>query len=131
METINDRIEQIINSSFSGNKIRFAEIIGVPSTSMSNYFSKQRRSKIPVDMVEKIVRILKIDAHWLITGEQKNQGDVHTEGDYSPASGTGNVSVVAGDAVLSERIKSLEELLAEKNERIAELKERIEELKNK
>lgn len=34
-------------------------------------------------------------------------------------------------AVLAERVKALETLLAEKNERIAELKERIEELKGK
>jgi hypothetical protein len=41
------------------------------------------------------------------------------------------VSVIVGDAVLAERVKSLEALVAEKNERIAELKERIEELKAK
>ena len=34
-------------------------------------------------------------------------------------------------AVLAERVKALETLLAEKNERISELKERIEELKAK
>lgn len=34
-------------------------------------------------------------------------------------------------AVLAERVKALETLLAEKDERIAELKERIEELKGK
>lgn len=54
---------------------------------------------------------------------------IHTEGDFSPASESGDVSVSMGEAVLSERIKSLEALIAEKNERIAELKERIEELK--
>lgn len=54
---------------------------------------------------------------------------IHTEGDYSPASESGDVSVSMGDAVLSERIKYLEALIAEKNERIAELKDRIEELK--
>ena len=56
---------------------------------------------------------------------------VHTEGDYSPASKNGDVSVIVGDAVLVERVKSLEALLAEKNARIEELKERIEELKSK
>lgn len=56
---------------------------------------------------------------------------VHTEGDYSPASKEGDVSVIVGDAVLVERVKSLEALLAEKNARIEELKERIEELKAK
>ena len=54
---------------------------------------------------------------------------IHTEGDYSPASDSGNVSVVVGDAVLAERVKALESLIAEKDERIIELKERIEELK--
>ncbi|MBD5280376.1 MAG: hypothetical protein HDS35_07525 [Bacteroides sp.] len=54
---------------------------------------------------------------------------VHTEGNYSPATTTGNVSMNFGDQILSERVRHLEELLAEKNERISELKERIEELK--
>lgn len=56
---------------------------------------------------------------------------VHTEGDYSPASDSGDVSVVIGDAVMAERVKALEKLIAEKDERISELKERIEELKGK
>lgn len=47
------------------------------------------------------------------------------------ASGSGDVEVIVGDAVLMERVKSLNTLIAEKDERIAELKERIEELKNK
>lgn len=50
---------------------------------------------------------------------------------FSPVSDSGDVSVVVGDAVLVERVKALEALLAEKNERINELKERINELKEK
>ncbi|MBD5195182.1 MAG: helix-turn-helix transcriptional regulator [Bacteroidales bacterium] len=56
---------------------------------------------------------------------------ISTEGDYSPASDSGDVSVVVGDAVLVERIKLLEKLIEEKDERIGELKERIEELKGR
>ncbi|MBD5184664.1 MAG: hypothetical protein HDS97_07220 [Bacteroidales bacterium] len=56
---------------------------------------------------------------------------ISTEGDYSPASDSGDVSVEVGDTVLAERVKALEKLLAEKDERIGELKERIEELKAK
>lgn len=56
---------------------------------------------------------------------------VHTEGDYSPASDSGDISVIVGDAVLAERVKLLQQLIEEKDERIVELKERIEELKAK
>ena len=128
-ETINDRIEMLVNEHFDGNKAAFAKSIGLPPTGMSSYLSKQRRSKPSVDMVTKIVVTLDVDARWLLTGEESPKTEVHTEGDYSPASDSGDVSVVVGDVVLAERVKALETLLAEKNERIAELKERIEELK--
>lgn len=39
---------------------------------------------------------------------------IHTEGDYSPASDSGDVSVIVGDAVLAERVKYLETILEEK-----------------
>ena len=130
-ETINDRIETLINDRFGGNKAAFAKSIGLPPTGLSNYLGKQRRSKPSVDMVTKIVVTLDVDARWLLTGEETPKKEVHTEGDYSPASDRGNVSVVVGDAVLAERVKLLQQLIVEKDERIAELKERIEELKKK
>ena len=57
--------------------------------------------------------------------------EVHTQRDNSPASDSGDISVLVGDAVLAERVKLLQQLLEEKDERITELKERIEELKAK
>ncbi|MBD5414886.1 MAG: hypothetical protein HDR46_01235 [Bacteroides sp.] len=39
---------------------------------------------------------------------------IHTEGDYSPVSDRGDVSVIVGDAVLAERVKFLETILEEK-----------------
>lgn len=130
-ETINDRIETLINDRFDGNKAAFAKSIGLPPTGLSNYLGKQRRSKPSVDMVTKIVVSLNVDARWLLTGEEAARREVHTEGDYSPASDSGDVSVVVGDAVLAERVKLLQQLIEEKDERINELKERIEELKGK
>lgn len=130
-ETINDRIEMLINDRFNGNKAAFAKSIGLLPTGLSNYLGKQRRSKPSVDMVTKIVVTLDVDARWLLTGEETVRREVHTEGDYSPASDSGDVSVIVGDAVLAERVKLLQQLIEEKNERIAELKERIEELKAK
>lgn len=131
IETINDRIETLINDRFDGNKASFAKSIGLPPTALSNYLGKQRRSKPSVDMVTKIVVTHDVDARWLLTGEETAKRQVHTEGNYSPASDSGDVSVVVGDAVLAERVDLLQKLLKEKDERITELKERIQELKEK
>lgn len=68
-ETINDRIETLINDRFDGNKAAFAKSIGLPPTGLSNYLGKQRRSKPSVDMITKIVVTLNVDARWLLTGE--------------------------------------------------------------
>lgn len=119
----------LINQRFNGSKAAFARSIGMQPTGLSNYLGKQRRSKPSIDMVTKIIVIHNVDARWLLTGEETKKSEVHTEGNYSPASDSGNVSVVVGDSVLAERISSLEKLLAEKDERIADLKERIAELK--
>lgn len=128
-ETINDRIEQLINNRFDGNKAAFAKSIGLPPTGLSNYLGTQRRSKPSVDMITKIITKHNVDARWLLTGEETPKKEIHTEGPLSPASDSGKIEVIVGDAVLAERVKSLEALLAEKDERISELKERIAELK--
>ena len=130
-ETINDRIEMLVNERFGGNKAAFAKSIGLPPTGMSSYLSKQRRSKPSVDMVTKIVVTLDVDARWLLLGEETPKKQIHTEGDYSPASDSGDVSVIVGDAVLAERVRLLEKIIVEKDERIAEKDERIIELKER
>ena len=70
-ETINDRMEMLVNERFDGNKAAFAKAIDLAPTAISSYLSKQRRSKPSVDMIAKIVTALDVDAHWLITGEYK------------------------------------------------------------
>lgn len=115
-ETINDRIESLVNERFDGNRAAFAKSIGLSPTGLGNYIGVQRRSKPSVDMVAKIVTTLNVDARWLLTGEKNNapEVDIKTEGDFSPASQKGNVEVIVGDAVLAERVKALEKLVAEK-----------------
>lgn len=116
METINDRMELVINERFDGNKAAFAKKIGLPPTGLSSYLGKQRRSKPSVDMVAKIVTELGVDARWLLTGEETVKVEqVLTHGDFSPASlhgdaVNGNMDII----VLQEKVKSLEALLAEK-----------------
>ena len=53
METINDRLQWIVNEKFDGNKAAFAKAIGIVPTSISNYLGKQRASKPSVDMMLK------------------------------------------------------------------------------
>lgn len=130
-ETINDRIESLINSRFEGNKAAFAKSIGLPPTGLSNYLGTQRRSKPSVDMITKIITVHDVDARWLLTGEDAAKKEIHTEGTLSPASDSGDIHVMVGDAILAERVKSLEALVKEKDARIDELKERINELKGK
>ena len=125
METINDRMEMLVNQRFNGNKAAFAKAIGTERATLSNYIGSVRRSKPSVDMVAKIVTALDVDARWLLCGEgaSTTNAKVETNGDFSPASVHGNVSVES-DAVLAERIKSLEALLAEK-ERLIKVYERM------
>lgn len=132
MGTINDRMEMLVNERFNGNKAAFAKAIAVEPTTMSSYLGNKRRSKPSVDMVTKIVVALNVDARWLLTGEETpQQQSVNTNmngnvTDSNVAIGShnsvGNVSV-GTDAVLQERIKSLEALLAEKERLIKVLLE--------
>lgn len=131
METINDRMEMLVNQRFNGNKAAFAKTIGLPPTGLSNYLGTKRRSKPSVEMVTKIVLALDVDARWLLTGEEDelhSNVSVGNNSDGNVAIGShnsvGNVTTNAGDtAVLEERVKSLEALLAEKERLIKVLME--------
>lgn len=133
METINDRMEMLVNQRFNGNKAAFAKAIGTERATLSNYIGSVRRSKPSVDMVTKIVLALDVDARWLLTGEETpQQQGVNTNmngnvTDSNVAIGShnsvGNVSA-GTDAVLAERVKSLEALLAEK-ERLIKVYEKL------
>ena len=89
METINDRMEQIVNEQFGGNKAAFAKSIDMAPTSMSTYLSNKRRSKPSVDMVAKIVLNLGVDARWLLLGERAQQAVTITNSPHSQINGEG------------------------------------------
>ncbi len=116
MDTINDRMELLVNERFGGNKSAFAKAIAVEPTTLSSYLGTKRRSKPSVDMVAKIIMALNVDARWLLLGEK--EAVVQVNGGANQINGTGahdNTHVVTADnAVLEERIKSLEALLQEK-----------------
>ena len=74
METVNDRMQQIVDTYFDGNKSAFATAIGIAKTSITNYLGKQRASKPSSDMLAKIVTNVNVDARWLLTGDGVMQG---------------------------------------------------------
>lgn len=137
METINDRMEMLVNQQFDGNKAAFAKTIGLSPTGLSNYLGTKRRSKPSVDMVAKIITKLDVDARWLITGDKPEPekaealptSKVETHGPLSPASLNGDVSLDVGgaEAVLAEKVEHYRELLAEKEQLIKGYRELLAE----
>lgn len=111
---------------FPGGIKGLAEKVGMTE---QNLHRCVRENKIQAQDLESIAKQLNMSVSEFF--DEAPKAVVHTEGDYSPASKNGDVSVIVGDAVLAERVRSLEALLAEKDARIEELKERIEELKSK
>lgn len=129
METINDRMELIVNERFSGNKAAFAKAIQLSPTAISSYLGSKRRSMPSADLVARIVTALGVDARWLLTGEGDEHGgrsdarSVETSGDFSPASFHGDVTV-GSEAVLLERVKALQNEVNSRDELLQE-KERL------
>lgn len=132
METINDRMEMLVNEHFDGNKAAFAKAIGLPPTGLSNYLGSKRRSKPSVDMVTKIVTNLNVDAYWLLTGKKSQPTQLSIEGHHNQVNGDGaqgNINGAGADidvdvAVLQERIKAMQQLLDEKERTIKILMEK-------
>lgn len=66
---INERMQEIVDEMYGGNKAAFSKAIGVAPTSMSNYLSKERSSKPSSDIVEKIIKATGVSAEWFLLGE--------------------------------------------------------------
>lgn len=109
-----------------GGMRKLASDIGM---SEANLHRCVNNNKIQAADLEKIALLLKIDIRVFFDEKffEHANNTVHTNGDFSPASMNGNVSV-GGDAILAERVKHLEELLAEK-ERLIKVYEKMMEVK--
>lgn len=142
METINDRLEQLINSQFDGNKAAFAKSIDLPPTGLSNYLGQKRRSKPPVDMITKIITRLHVDPIWLLTGEEPKPAEPQTPAPATPKTAPAPPSSPPMPAPLtttadnlqsyaaSDRVAYLEALLAEKERLISVLMQTNQTLQN-
>lgn len=116
-----ERIRKLSENRAGGMK-KLAADVGM---SEQNLHRCIRNNKIQAADLEKIASLLKVDIRIFFDGDTSklSNNTVETSGDFSPASMNGNVSV-GSDAVLTERIKALEALLAEKERLIQVLMER-------
>lgn len=110
----------------AGGMRKLASDIGM---SEANLHRCVNNNKIQAADLEKIAFLLKTDIRIFFDDEvsKLSNNSVETNGDFSPASMLGNVSVGA-DAILVERVKHLEELLVEK-ERVIKIYEKMMETK--
>ena len=136
METINDRLEQIINALFDGNKAAFAKSIDLPPTGMSNYIGNKRRSIPSSEIASKIVLVLGVDANWLLTGE----GEMMKSGATDQSNAVSHLNVQGGELNVTqsntnsadnETVKTLRTLLAEKERTIQIQQQLISELQKR
>lgn len=117
---------KIFSEKRDGGLKKLAADIGM---SEQNLHRCIRNNKIQAADLEKIALLLKVDIRIFFDEPISTlaNNSVETNGDFSPASMNGNVSV-GTNAVLQERVKSLEALLAEK-ERLIKVYERMVESK--
>ena len=123
---MNLKIIRKLSENRSGGLKKLATDVGM---SEQNLHRCIRNNKIQAADLEKIAFLLKTDIRIFFDDEvsKLSNNSVETNGDFSPASMLGNVSVGA-DAILVERVKHLEELLAEK-ERVIKIYEKMMETK--
>ena len=122
METVNDRIECVVNEFYDGKKASFANAIGIDRFTIANYLGPKKRSKPSVDMLAKMVKALNVDAYWLLTGEGEMLKDEAAEqsivvGDINHVKGPVSVSQTsskaetADTAALRARLEAAESLV--------------------
>lgn len=122
---MNLEIIRKLSENRGGGMKKLASDVGM---SEQNLHRCIRNNKIQAADLEKIALLLKVDIRLFFDEEVSKLSDksvrsVETNGDFSPASMNGNVSIET-DAILAERVKHLEELLAEK-ERLIKVYERM------
>ena len=104
-------------------KVEFAKQCGITRVTLDNAL---QGGDIRVSILDSIAKVLKVPVGVLFADESSSQfNKVETNGDFSPASLNGDVTVAgcADTAILKERIKALEAIVAEKERLIKVLME--------
>lgn len=104
-------------------KVEFAKQCGITRVTLDNAL---QGGDIRVSILDSIAKVLKVPVGVLFADESSSQiNKVETNGDFSPASLNGDVTIsgCVDTAILKERIKALEAIVAEKERLIKVLME--------
>lgn len=126
-QTINDRLQILVNERCRGNKAAFCRSLGLADNALGNIIGGNRQSRPSIDLLVNVIETHNVDPLWLLTGKETPAKHITAEGDFSMASDSGSISMVVGDG--SDRLALLEALIKEKDERIAVLNALVAELK--
>lgn len=131
METINDRLEIIINDLFDGKKTVFGAAMGLKNpNSITSYLrdekdKNKKLSKPGFDLLANIVSRLNVDAKWLLTGEETPKNEIQNIGNNSSAAIQGvAINNSSEILLLKEKIAFLEARIDACNQILQE-KERL------
>lgn len=132
METINDRIQWIIDTRFQGNKKRFATEIGISTSAVDGIVGE--RKSFPSFTVLRKISALGYSGDWLINGEEQEYNSQSVIGSNNIVSGSNNhlqqqgTERVSNNSQLLEQLKNYEKiiqdlsaLLKTKDEQISQL----------
>lgn len=123
LETINGRIEYLVNEYAGGKNTVFAQKLGVSEANIRSYI----RGVMPkADILSKIVITYEINAMWLLTGT--GYAALTNSSPGNPILATDNTSVKEFFAQLDPFIQSKDVKIIQQAEEIGRLKERIAQL---
>ncbi|MDR0830023.1 MAG: hypothetical protein LBN95_07930 [Prevotellaceae bacterium] len=124
METINERINYILNVNFNANVAKFSRFLGVSHTTLNNIVAN-KMNKPSFDSLEKIItKMPNIDANWLLTGVgnmlKSDEKSVQSNSNLQHSSQI-NGNVVGKDIKINSENHHQDGLIEEKERIIREL----------
>lgn len=130
MDDIIERLKEAIESL----NMTFNAFASKAKVDPSNFAKMlEGKQKITDKTISKLCSAHGLSVEWVKSGTGEMMLPTMAKGNFFSPKGiyAEDSEVLIGDAILKERVKALEAIIAEKDERIKELKERIEELKSK
>lgn len=119
-----------LKNKIAGTGYNITEVAKLIGTSQQNLSKSLSSLDIKTGLVEKIAKALKLPISYFF--DEDNNNNVVASGNFSAASVHGDASVKAeGSELLKERIKSLEQLVEEKDKMIDEKERTIKILMGK
>lgn len=103
-----------------------ADKLGISAQGLDNIL---KTKDVKSGLLERLARIYNVPITYFYDDKVENPRIELIANGHSAASYNGNATVAEGDAVLQERVKLMETIIAEKDARINDLKDLVEALK--